>query len=115
MSDKLIAQARLAREQIVPVGGFSFTVRRPTELEMLDLAGLSGTEVARASLRHVIGWSGVREADVIPAGNPEPLEFDPDIAAECLTDRLDLLSPLVKAVHDSFSAHVAAREAAAKN
>ncbi len=112
MSQALIAKMRNAREQTVDVGGFRFVVRRPTEMDMIEWGEQT---MGREALKHVVGWSGVKESDVLPNGDPEPLEYDAEVAEEWLTDRLDLLAPLTEKVVGSFRDHVAKREAAEKN
>jgi DNA-binding LytR/AlgR family response regulator len=112
MSQSLIAKMRAAREQNVEVGGFTFVVRRPTEMDMMEWGDRT---MGREALRHVVGWSGVKESDVLANGDPEPLEYDAEIAEEWLTDRVDLLAPLTERVLGSFRDHVAKREAAEKN
>lgn len=108
----LAEKIRKAREQTVEQGGFTFTVRRPTDVEMMGLAG-SGS-VARI-LPYIIGWAGVREIDVLPGGDPHPLPFDAAVRDEWLADRPDLLMPLADRILESYRAHVSSLEAAAKN
>ncbi len=108
----LVEKMRTAREKTVAIGGFSFTVRRPSELEMIEM---NGAPMGRAALPHIVGWSGVKQSDILPNGDPEPQPYDAEIAAEWLTDRVDLLAPLAKAVTESFIEHAAKREAAEKN
>jgi hypothetical protein len=108
----LIDKIRRSREQMVPVGGFTFLVRRPTDIEMLALAGGGG--VSRL-LPFVVGWDGVKEIDIIPGGDPHPLPFDAEVCAEWLADRPDLLTPLVEAIMQSYRAHAEALAEAAKN
>lgn len=110
----LVEKIRKAREQVVTVGGHDFTIRRPTELEMVELQA-AGRGRGRAILPHVVGWSGVRAIDVLPGGDPHPLEFDARVRDEWLTDRLDLLQPLAEAVFKAFDDHARQQEAAAKN
>lgn len=112
MAKALIEKIRAARETLVEIGGFEFIIRRPTELEMIEL---QGEPRGRGALRHVIGWGKVKESDLLPSGGPDLLEFDADVCTEWLTDRLDLLSPVVDAVFGSFKQHADQREAAAKN
>jgi len=112
MSHALIAKMRAAREQTVEVGGFKFVVRRPTEMDMMEM---QDKPLGRSALRHVVGWSGVKESDVLANGDPEPLGYDAEVAEEWLIDRLDLLAPLTDAVINSFRDHADKREAAEKN
>ncbi len=108
----LVDKLRKAREVTVPVGGFTFVIRRPTALEMIEI---QNQPRGRAILPFVIGWDGVKALDLIPGGDPHPLEFDADVCAEWLTDRLDILAPLADAVFAAFSAHEARLEDAKKN
>ena len=68
-----------------------------------------------AWLPHVVGWKGVREIDLIPGGDPHPLEFSAEVRDEWLADRPDLLGPLVQAMGEAYQAHADALGAAAKN
>ena len=108
LADKI----RKAREQEVPVGGFLFTIRRPTDLDMMEF---SKTRQAIDLLQFVVGWSGVKELDLIPGGDGHPAPFDAEACAEWLADRSDLFVPLVNAVTDAYQKHKAALEAAEKN
>lgn len=100
----LVEKIRKARETKVEAGGFTFVIRRPTALEMSEMASASR---GRAVLPFVIGWDGVREMDIIPGGDPHPLPFDAGVCAEWLADRFDLLVPLATQVFDAFVAHQA--------
>lgn len=108
----LAEKIRKARETIVPVGGFKFTVRRPTDVEMMALRGEGA--VSRL-FPFVVGWEGVKELDLIPGGDPHPLKFDPEAFAEWVADRPDLLGPLVDAILGAYRAHAEKLEADAKN
>lgn len=105
LADKI----RRARETRVEVADFTFIVRRPTPVEMMDL----GRD--RNFTRCVVGWDKVREMDLIPGGDPHPLTFDAEACTEWLNDRPDLLSPVVEAVIGAYQSHVASLESAAKN
>ena len=108
----LIDKLRRAREFKVEAGGYSFTLRRPTDLEWVEIAGQSS---ARAVLPFVIGWEGVKELDLIPGGDPHPLPFDATACQEWLADRIDLLPLLLEAFVKSYEAHLQARADAVKN
>lgn len=108
----LIDKLRRAREFKVEAGGYSFTLRRPTDVEWIEISGQS---TARAILPFVIGWEGVKELDLIPGGDPHPLPFDAAACQEWLADRLDILPVLLEAFVKSYEAHLAARGAAEKN
>lgn len=108
----LVDKIRRAREQIVEVGGYRFTVRRPTDLEMIEARGEFRP---RWGLQFIVGWDGVTEADIIPGGSPVPVPFDAAVCAEWLTDRPDLLTPLIEAAMRAYVAHVDTLENARKN
>lgn len=108
----LLDKIRKARESQVAVGGYTFTVRRPTDIEMLGLQGEG--DVGRL-LPYVVGWEGVKELDIIAGGDPHPLPFDAAVCAEWLADRPDLLGPLVSAIVASYGQHAEALDTAAKN
>lgn len=108
----LLEKIRRAREFRVEAAGFTFTVRRPTDVEWMEIAGQS---TARAVLPFVVGWEGVKEMDIIPGGDPHPLAFDAEVCKEWLTDRIDLLPTLLDAFVKSYEAHLQARGDAAKN
>lgn len=108
----LVQKIRKARESRVEVGGYGFQIRRPTALEMIEI---NGKPRGRAYLGFVVGWDGVTQLDVMPGGDPHPLEFDAGVCAEWLTDRLDLLAPLIQAIDDACAAHEARLEDSKKN
>lgn len=108
----LIDKLRRAREERLTVGEVTLIYRRPTALEMIEL---QAKPKGRAVLPFLCGWEGVRELDLIPGGSPEPLEFDSALAVEWLTDRMDLLVPLVDAVFDAYTRHAQRQEASRKN
>jgi hypothetical protein len=108
----LLEKLRAAREQTVTVGKYSFRIRRPRALEMVEMQTLPR---GRAVLPFIIGWEGVTSLDLIPGGDAHPLPFDADVAADWLTDRLDLLQPLADAIMQSYFDYEAAQETARKN
>lgn len=108
----LVEKIRKARETNVEIGGFTFTVRRPTDIEAMHLRA---AESLGDLVRFVVGWQGVQEIDVVPGGAAVDLPFNAGVAAEWLADRPDLLKPLVDSVIDTYHAHVKALEGAAKN
>jgi len=103
---------RKARETRITVGSFIFLVRRPTTLEMIEI---QDQPRGRAILPFVIGWSGVKESDVLSSGDGHLLEFSADVCAEWLTDRLDLLAPIAEAVFAAFASHQHRMELTEKN
>lgn len=108
----LLEKIRRAREVRVTAGGFTFTVRRPTDVEWIELRNQS---LVRAVLPFVVGWEGVREIDLIPGGDPHPAPFSADVCTEFLTDRIDLLPEIVDAFVKAYEDHLAQRSATEKN
>ena len=108
LADKI----RKARESCVPVGGYVFTLRRPTDMDMIEF---SRSRKPAELVRFVVGWEGVKEMDLIPGGDGHPAPFDAEACAEWLADRSDLFVPVVNAITDAYQAHKSALEAAEKN
>ena len=108
----LSEKIRKAREKNVEVGGYVFTIRRPTDIDMLDF---SKTRKPEDLVRFVVGWENVKEIDLIPGGDGHPTKFDADACAEWLADRSDLFVPVINAVIDAYHTHKAEIEAAEKN
>ena len=108
----LAEKIRKAREQEVEAAGFFFLVRRPTDVEMMELRG---SRIARAILPYIIGWEGVTEISILGNGSPHPVEFDADACAEWLQDRIDILALLTQAIFDAYQAHSEKTEQAVKN
>lgn len=108
----LAEKLRKAREVKVEAAGFTFTVRRPTDLEMIELQQQTA---ARAILPYVVGWEGVSELSMFDGGTPHPLPFDAVVCAEWLQDRLDILTAIVAAVFKAYEAHQIKLAELAKN
>lgn len=113
MASPLVEKLRKARERTVEVAGYTFTVRRPTDVEAQRLRVISSTAEL---IPFVVGWAGVKELDVLPSGGDgHPVPFDPDVCREWLSDRPDLLQPLVDAIVAAYREHTAELEAGEKN
>lgn len=112
MSSKLAEKIRKSREKLVPVGGYDFTIRRPTDLDMM---GFSRSSNPLDLARFVVGWDKVKELDLLPGGDGHPVPFDADACSEWLADRTDLLVPLVEAITEAYQEHKQRQEDAEKN
>lgn len=108
----LSEKIRKAREVEVEAAGFSFIVRRPTDLEIIEL---NKSSMGRAILPFVIGWNGVSELDILGTGTPHPMEFDAVACREWLEDRIDILSAVVEAVFKAYEDHRAKIGESVKN
>ena len=61
LSKRMVAR----RESTFETGGITFRIQLPTALQ----AALAGSPV-EAALRAIVGWSGVRQCDLLP-GEPD--------------------------------------------
>jgi len=109
MSQVLIDKIRKAREQTIEADGFSFTIRRPTDLQIRELRG---NKIAQADILcgYVVGWDGVKERDLIPGGTPEPVTFDRELFIEWVADKPAIMDALIPAVVDAYRQHEAELE-----
>lgn len=113
MSD-LIKQLRKSRESKTTVGKFSFTILRPTHLQMVTVFndGLTMPDVVR---EYVVGWDNVTEVDILEGATTDPVPFDKLVWAEWLSDRPDFWSPLHDAILKAYRDFAAKTEQDAKN
>lgn len=105
MSQQIIDKIKKARETNVTVDRFTFTVRRPTDLEYFT--ELHGQRLKQGDImqRYVLGWSGVTELDIISGGDGVPVEFETELFMEWIADRPDLWAPLTNAILESYGLH----------
>lgn len=109
---KLSKQILAARESQVPVGEWSFTIRRPDAMRSMTMAGLDGNALADLILGEcVVGWHNVLERDLIGAGgSDQPVPFDSEDFVTWSRDKPEIWSPIVDAVVNAmqeWSARVA--------
>jgi hypothetical protein len=107
LADKI----RRARESAVEAGGFSFTIRRPTDAEAMTLADATVIDLVR---RFVVGWN-LKEIDLIPGGSPVAAAFDVDAFGEWVSDQPEVIGALSTAIVAAYQAHAAKRGEAEKN
>lgn len=102
---------RKARQSRVSAGKFTFIVQRPTMLDVVK-AGSGESQVSiEFAARFVVGWEGVDEADLIPGGDPEPVEFDPALFAAWIAERSDLWLQIAEGVAAAYRDHEEQKEA----
>ena len=114
MSKALIERLRRARQTTITTGGRTFTIRRPTDLEMAELGG----RIAQRQLltRFVTDWGAMSEIDLgIPGGGPDPVPFDAELWEEWIADHTEYWPDISKAVVEGYRSHRASLEEAAKN
>ncbi len=111
MSKALIEKLQRAREFNVKVGERTFTVRRPTDAEALEMQGEAALGFVK---RFVCGWD-LGEIDIVPGGTPEKVPFTRALWEEWIVDQPDLWEPLGMAVVDAYLKHTQQRGEAEKN
>lgn len=105
---------RKARESIVEAGGWKFTIRRPTDMEVVELH-TNGGMTLRNTLPFVVGWN-LTELDLgVPGGSNDPADFDAEDFAYWIEDQPGLWGDLMQAIQSAYQAHADKREASAKN
>lgn len=103
---------RKSRESVVEVGGVKLTIRRPTEIDMMEVRA-AGSQ--RAIFRFVVGWDGMTEGHMVEGGDPHPLPFDGDACAEWLSDNPEHFATVVQAILAAYGDRIKAIEATKKN
>lgn len=101
----LIEKMRRARESSIDVDGIKLTIRRPTDMDALELSYHSTREAVLGVCQFVVGWSGVKELDLIPGGTGENVPFDAELFVEWIQDKPECWEPLIKAVRDSYQSY----------
>lgn len=107
-----LSRLKQSRQTDTEVGGYRFTLERPTQYEVASAGGLLRADLDFVA-RHIVGWN-LKEADLVPGGDPEPAEFDAEVCALWLADQPDLWRPLAQALRDAFVAYEEGRAAKGK-
>lgn len=106
---------RKQREFPVKIGKFTFTVRRPTDVEAIEIhtKAMDFSQLAQA---YVVGWDGVTEDDIRGGGGSTVASpFDLEDWREWCADRPDFWQPIGNALWEKYSQHIQKAEAVAKN
>lgn len=111
LAQRLQAQ-RLHWVETAPGKKVSFL--RPRETEFAQLAG---GVTADHVCQFVTGWAGYTEADVLGAGlgSSDEAVFTPELWAEFVRDRVELLSIVAREISAVVTAHISKRADDAKN
>lgn len=113
-SDAMVAQLRKERELTVPVAGWVFHARRPTDIEAGSLLP-SESSVAALCVRYVTGWDGVRVCDIVGGDDESAVPFSRDLWEEWVSDRPEVFGPVGLAVMDAYTSFCQQRASARKN
>ena len=105
-----LARFQKSRETKIEASGFEFAIRRPSPLDVARISAEGGGINLDFACRYVVGWGKVNESDLLPGGDPEPIEFDHALFTAWVADRPDLWQPIVNGVIDSFRAFEEASE-----
>jgi len=109
LSDKM----RKARQVRVESNGRVFVVLRPTPIQWEEIARQG--DLYRGVVSLVVGWDGFVELDLIPGGDPHPVPFDADAAAEWLSDHPEDFNQVAEAMIAAMNKYVEGRDGAVKN
>ncbi len=104
MSQHLIDKLREYRRLTVASGRVVFTVRRPTDLEMIDLRS---RVIKQGDILgdFVEDWSGITELDIIPGGDGSIVDFSKSLFMEWVADHPEHWEPLTGAILSAYSEH----------
>ena len=105
-----LARFQKSRESDVKAGGYTFVIRRPSQLDVARVGAEGGNVGLDFACRYVVGWPGLLESDLLPGGDPEPVEFDSDLFVAWIADKPDLWQPIIAGVIESFRRHEEASE-----
>jgi hypothetical protein len=107
----LLEKLRRSRETNVEVGGHNFTIKRPTDFDLGELAevGYTAKEVLK---KFVVDWPGMQEIDIIPGGDPILVKFDADVFAEWVSEQKETWTFLRDQIWELYTEHNKALETA---
>lgn len=109
MDARIIQQQLLkAREKKVTVGNVSFTILRPTEMELIRMrSGDEGhVEINLRSIKTcVVDWGEMKEKYILPNGANDIVPFDKDLFLAWIEDNPKYWAPLIEAIGKSVDEH----------
>jgi len=100
----LIDKLKNSRKTNVEAGGFTFTIQRPTDMQV---ANLRGSQLKEGDLleKFVTGWQGVTELDIIPGGTNVAVDFDTELFMAWVEDKPTLWPILSGAILEAYQLH----------
>jgi len=111
LSDKL----RKTRESVVEIDGHKFTIRRPTQLEVIEIQSADGGLSLRNAFRFVVDWD-LSEIDLgLPGGTGAKVPYDSDAFVEWVSDQTETWPALMTAITNSFKSHEKKLDGDSKN
>lgn len=109
MKTVTLERFKKSRQTTVSASGFDFVIARPTPFDIETARANNGFDI-HFLCRFVVGWSGVKESDLLPGGDPEPVDFNGELFEEWVKERPELWDPLINGVIDTYNAHFRDRE-----
>lgn len=111
----LLERIHAGREFSVELApGKKLRMRRPLQAQMPRFRGGLSLQILA---EYAVGWEGVLEADVLPAGvgGDAKAEFSQDIAFEVLGDKADWYEAAAKGMADAIKSFLEQQATTAKN
>jgi hypothetical protein len=103
---QLQAQLLKARDSVCEVGSMKFTVRRPTEMELVRMRNQGGqVEINLHAIQNaVVDWE-VLESDIVHGGASDRVPFNKALYSVWVEDRVDVWSPIAKHIEKLIDEH----------
>lgn len=93
-----------ARQSLLPVGRHKLTITRPSPWDVLSAQAEGRRLDIEWAADYVVGWD-LTEADLLPGGDPEAVEFNTAAFRLWIKDEPSLWKPLVDGIKASYQAH----------
>lgn len=113
MSQDLINRLKKTRISRVELDGLVFIIRRPTDLEYLELQERGINQ--RAIFDFVEGWENVKEMDIFSGASDEKIEFSRSLFSEWVSDHPRYWNLITDEVIGSYTRHIGLVEESKKN
>lgn len=111
----LAERIRKARQFKREIEGWKLILRRPTEEEGARIFTRDMVEFVELAKDYVIGWEGVKEADIVVSGTTDEVPFESDVWREVVCDHPELWRPIAEEVTNAWLNHRKSREERSKN
>lgn len=106
---------RRARESKVTIGGHGFTVRRPTQLQIVQMQREHGGMSLEGAVQFYTAWD-FTELDLgLPGGTGAEVPFEHEALQEWVADHPEHWADFIKGVTDAYQKHQAKLEEDSKN
>lgn len=115
MSKTLIDRIRKARQSQVKSGERTFTIRRPTNFEMMELRESGAVKQSEIVSRFVVDWGDITEQDLVPGGTADKVPFSQELFAEWVADHPEHWKDITEAIVAAYSEHERKFEDLTKN